>query len=42
MTASQNTVNRYPDYFISGSIYYGYMDMTYFSLFPEKLKEKGK
>jgi hypothetical protein len=23
--------NKYPDYFVSGSIYYGYMDMTYFS-----------
>jgi hypothetical protein len=33
--------NKYPDYSISGSIYYGYMDMTYFPLVPEKLKEKG-
>ena len=33
--------NNYPDYSISGSIYYGYMDMTYFPLVPEKLKEKG-
>lgn len=33
--------NRYPDYFVSGSIYHGYMDMTYFPLFPVKLKEKG-
>jgi hypothetical protein len=30
--------NKYPDYFVSGSIYYGYMDMTYFSFFPESLK----
>ena len=30
--------NRYPDYNVSGSIYYGYMDMTYFSFFPESLK----
>jgi len=30
--------NKYPDYFISGSIYYGYMDMTYFAFFPESLK----
>ncbi|HSB65264.1 MAG TPA: hypothetical protein VLD65_01725 [Anaerolineales bacterium] len=29
---------KYPDYFVSGSIYYGYMDMTYFSFFPESLK----
>jgi len=30
--------NKYPDYFVSGSIYYGYMDMTYFSFFPKSLK----
>ena len=29
---------KYPDYFVSGSIYYGYMDMTYFSFIPESLK----
>ena len=32
--------NKYPDYFVSGSIYYGYMDMTYFSFFPESLKQR--
>ena len=32
--------NKYPDYSVSGSIYYGYMDMTYFSLFPESLKSR--
>ena len=30
--------NKYPDYSVSGSIYFGYMDMTYFSFFPESLK----
>jgi hypothetical protein len=30
--------NKYPDYCVSGNIYYGYMDMTYFSFFPESLK----
>jgi hypothetical protein len=30
--------SKYPDYSIPGSIYYGYMDMTYFSLVPESLK----
>lgn len=29
---------KYPDFFVSGSIYQGYMDMTYFSFFPESLK----
>ena len=29
---------HYPDYSVSGSIYYGYMDMTYFSFTPEVLK----
>ena len=32
--------NKYPDYSISGSIYYGYMDMTYFSFIPESLKRQ--
>ena len=32
--------NQHPDYFISGSIYYGYMDMTYFSFFPESFKQR--
>ena len=30
--------NKYPDHCVSGSIYNGYMDMTYFSFFPESLK----
>ena len=30
--------NNYPDYFVSGSIYFGYMDMTYFSFFPKSIK----
>jgi len=32
--------NEYPEYSVSGSIYYGYMDMTYFSLFPGSLKRR--
>jgi hypothetical protein len=28
---------KYPDYIVSGNIYYGYMDMTYFSCTPESL-----
>ncbi|MCW4014942.1 MAG: hypothetical protein NWF06_01090 [Candidatus Bathyarchaeota archaeon] len=31
---------KYPDYFVSGSVYYGYMDMTYFSFTPKSLKSK--
>lgn len=31
--------NKYPDYFVSG-LYYGYMDMTYFSFSPDSLKDK--
>lgn len=29
---------KYPDYYTPGSIYQGYMDMTYFSFTPESLK----
>ena len=32
---------KYPDYSVSGSIYFGYMDMTYFSFFPKSLKLQG-
>ena len=32
--------NKYPDYLVS-SIYYGYMDMTYFSFFPKSLKQRN-
>ena len=31
---------EYPDYFVSGSIYYGYMDMTYFSFYPQSLHQR--
>ncbi len=31
--------NQYPDYFVSG-IYYGYMDMTYFSFYPKSIKDR--
>ena len=30
--------DKYPDYLVSGSFYSGYLDMTYFSFFPESLK----
>jgi hypothetical protein len=33
-------MNTYPDYSVSGSMYYGYMDMTYFSIVPDFLKER--
>ncbi len=33
--------NKYPNYFISGSLYYGYMDMTYFSFIPELFKQRN-
>ena len=33
--------NNYPDYLVSGSLYLGYMDITYFSFFPESLKRRG-
>jgi hypothetical protein len=32
--------NRYPHFSVPGSIYFGYMDMTYFSLLPEELKAR--
>lgn len=32
--------NKYPDYFVSGSVYFGYMDMTYFSFYPQSLGQR--
>ncbi len=32
---------KYPDYFVSGSIYFGYMDMTYFSFYPQALHQRN-
>lgn len=31
--------NKYPEHFVS-SLYYGYMDMTYFSFSPDSLKDR--
>ena len=31
----------YPDYFVSGSLYTGYMDMTYFAVSPPALKQRS-
>ena len=31
---------NYPDHSVSGSVYYGYMDMTYFSFFPDTFKRR--
>ena len=33
--------NKYPDYFVSGNVYVGYMDMTYFSIVPQSLKQRN-
>ncbi len=30
----------HPDHSMPGNLYYGYMDMTYFSIFPRTLKER--
>jgi hypothetical protein len=40
MSLKTHFSNEYPDYSVSGSIYYGYMDMTYFSVFPGSLKDR--
>jgi hypothetical protein len=32
--------NKYPDYYVPSSIYYGYMDMTYFSFSPKSLVQR--
>jgi hypothetical protein len=41
LTLRNHFKNKYPDFTVSGSLYFGYMDMTYFSCFPESLKQRG-
>jgi hypothetical protein len=31
---------KYPEHSVSGSVYYGFMDMTYFAIFPKSLKRR--
>jgi hypothetical protein len=40
MSLKNHFGNTYPDYSVSGSLYSGYMDMTYFSVFPSSLKAR--
>lgn len=40
ITLKNHFSNKYPEYSVSGSLYSGYMDMTYFSVFPKSLKER--
>lgn len=34
-------VSRHPDYYVSGSLYFGNMDMTYFSFNPKSIKDRN-
>ena len=38
MRLRSNFKAKHPDFVVSGSLYPGYMDMTYFSFFPESLE----
>ena len=33
--------NKYPEHFVPGNIYFGYMDMTYFSFTSKALKDRN-
>ena len=37
MTLKTHLKSKYPDHIVSGSVYSGFMDMTYFSFFPASL-----
>lgn len=41
MSLKTHLKKKYPDYFVSGSIYFGYMDMTYFSFTSKFLKQQN-
>jgi hypothetical protein len=36
-----NLEKAHPEFGPASALYFGYMDMSYFSLFPKKLKERG-
>jgi hypothetical protein len=40
MSLKNHFSSQYPDFSVSGSLYYGYMDMTYFSVVPGALKHR--
>jgi hypothetical protein len=40
MSLKNHFSSKYPDYSTSGSLYSGYMDMTYFSIFPRSLEAR--
>lgn len=40
MSLKAHLKNKYPAYDVSSGLYFGYMDMTYFSIFPEALKRQ--
>ena len=42
LSALKSTLKtRHPEYHVSGSMYFGYMDMTYFSFFPDSLGSRN-
>jgi hypothetical protein len=41
MSLKNHFSNKYPDYYAPGSLYYGFLDMTYFSILPKSLKDRG-
>ena len=40
LSLKKHITNKYPDYSVPGSLYSGYMDMTYFSILPKSLKAR--
>ena len=40
MSLKNHFSTNYPDFSVPGSIYYGYMDMTYFSVISRSLKDR--
>jgi hypothetical protein len=40
MSLRTHFMKTYPEYVVSGSIYYGYMDMTYFSVMPKSMQDR--
>ena len=40
LSLKNHFTNQHPDFSVPGSLYYGYMDLTYFSVVPGSLKDR--
>ncbi|MDP3180080.1 MAG: hypothetical protein Q8M76_19365 [Spirochaetaceae bacterium] len=40
LTLKAHFLEKHPDWDVAGNVYYGFMDMTYFGIFPKEMKDR--